>query len=203
MLARRGIRGTAGATLAICTLVIALTGCTGTSAPELAVTTAPAVGTPSATPTPTVEAERGTRQNPLAVGESRKISEESMWTVGASAPTEIHDGYVVLPLTLGLDWAAGVAQAEALGQPWSPEDEGVDAYGSLRVEFVSAGGRSFTTMDNYEVTIPNSFYQVGTVYPPADQITANHAISVPADEIEGGLWVLRNGAGDSVFITLD
>lgn len=57
-------------------------------------------------------------------------------------------------------------------------------------------------MDNYDVAISDQFYSLGTVYPPATTFNANVAVSVPADQIEGGTWVIKNPRGDSVFVAV-
>lgn len=187
---------------AIIAATLTLAGC---SAPA---TTAPPVTTeaaaePSATPTPTptVEAERGTRANPLAPGEFRKLSDDSAWTVGAEGPTEVHSGYVVLPLRVGIDWESIRKQASDAGQdPASVDAQGIDPYGSLIVRYVTAGGRSYDTFENYDVQIPGQFWEIGTVYPPAETFSVKVPISVPDAEIPGGVWTVLNTGNASVFI---
>ena len=180
-------------------LVVALvSGCaSGAAAPT--VTTEPPSSTevPIAETVAPVDAERGTRENPLAVGEYRKIAAESMWTVGAEGATVVNEGYVVVPLRLGMDWEFARARAEAAG---GSVEGGLDPWQALQVEFVTADGRSYTTMDNYDVDVPNALYNVGTVYPPAEYVSASVAVSVPAGEVPGGVWVIRNSNGDVVFI---
>ncbi|MFL1999512.1 hypothetical protein [Microbacterium sp. A1-JK] len=192
-----------GASFAL-VITLGLTACTAT--PTLEVTTAPPVAvesTPTPTPTlePTPEAVRGTRANPLAVAESRKISEASMWTVGASSATEVNDGYVVLPVSIGIDWAAYEQQVIESGE--TVENPSADPWVSLRFEFVTAAGRSFTTMDNYSVNIEDELYKIGAVYPPADAVSGRVAISVPADQVAGGTWVVQNSAGEQLFMAVD
>lgn len=126
-----------------------------------------------------------------------------MWIVGSSKATVVRDGYVVLPLTLGFDWEAAKLQAEDADEPWDVDNDGIDPYGSLTVSFVTAKGRSYDTMDNYDVTIKNDFYDVGTVYPPTEKVSANVAISVPADEVAGGVWRVENYRGEPVFIAVE
>lgn len=191
------MKKTAIATIALVGM-LALSGCTGS--PELEVTTAaPAASeTPSATPTqtPSADAERGTRANPLAVGETRQLVEGSIWILGADGATQVNDGYVVLPLHIGFDWAA--ARLQEGGQ--NVDNDGIDPFTFLTVEFVSADGRSHTTFDDYSVTIPNQLYDVGTVYPPTEALSVNVPISVPADQVPGGTWVISNYRGDKLFI---
>lgn len=172
-----------------------LSGCGGATSP--AVTTDPPRASTTPSPEPTSEAERGTRENPLAVGEYRKITDDSVWTVGAEGPTVTNDGYVLLPLRLEIDWDLAEQKAEASGDSI---ERGTDPWQVLRVEFVTSDGRSYRTMDDHEVEVPNSITSVGTVYPPAGPISANVAISVPNEQVDGGTWVVRNSADDVVFI---
>lgn len=115
-----------------------------------------------------------------------------MWTVGASSETVNNGTYVVLPLYIEIDWEAARAQG------FDPENEGADPSYSLTVEYVTADGRSFKTMDDYSVA--NDWYQVGTVYPPARTVDVGVPLSVPAEQIAGGLWRVANSFGDAVFI---
>lgn len=199
------IRGTA---VALLISTLALTACTG--APALEVTTnAPAAEatptpTPSATPTVAADAVRGTRANPLAVGESRKISELSMWTVGADAATITKNGYIVLPIRLGMDWEASRQQYRDNGQdPAALENEGVDPVTSLTVTFVTAGGKTYRDWSsaNYSEDDPQPWlWGVGALYPPAETATAFFPITVPAEEIPGGVWKVENPIGETIFL---
>ena len=176
-----------------------LSGCSAPTPTPTVTTEAPPSATAPSTPSPTPEpqAERGTRDNPLAIGEYRKLSNESMWTVGAESATVVSDGYVVLPLRLGVDWEAARVQAEAQG---ASIDSGIDPWQALVTEYVTAEGRSYATMDTYDIDIPNELYTVGNIYSPVDAISANVAVSVPVEEATGGVWVVRNSSGASVFI---
>lgn len=183
---------------------VLLTGCSGPSTPE--VTPAPAEeqktrAAEAPTPTPSAEAEvqeeaeRGSRANPLAPGEARRLSAESAWTLSAG-PTDVNEGYLVLPLTVGIDWESIRAQAEAAGEdPEAP----MDPSWSLTVKFVSAAGKTYDEYD-YEATVADHWFDVGELYPPLETITANVPISVPAEAVEGGVWSIENMAGDRVFI---
>lgn len=168
---------------------LTLTACSGPASPPVE-TIKPAT-TPTATQTP--EAERGTRENPLAIGEQRKITDDSMWSVGAAAPSTTGAGYVALPIHIGLDWEAAKAQG-------MPDGEGVDPSVSLWIEYVSASGRSFSTDEVGIIDIPNPLYQVGTVYPPLAEVSANYVVTLPDAEIEGGVWKVANSNDDAVFI---
>ncbi|MFZ8758614.1 hypothetical protein ACO03V_14455 [Microbacterium sp. HMH0099] len=201
----RSMRGAAAALLAS---TLALSACTGT--PELEVTTATpqseesptSAPTPTPTPTPVVEAERGTRANPLAVGESRQIAEKSMWTVGATGATEVREGFLVLPVRLQMDWETSRANTAESGQdPTLVDNEGVDPSGAIFISFVSASGRSFTTFDQYEADVPDpELWQVGTLFPPAEFVDVFHVVSVPPEEVAGGVWKVSNIGGESVYL---
>jgi hypothetical protein len=148
----------------------------------------------SATPTPTRDVAEGTRVNPLDVGESRKISPPSMWSVGAEAPTQVGVGYVVLPVRLDLDWDAARAQGV------DPENEGADPWQSLYFSYVTAAGHSYDSNNFPDAEISNNLYDIGTVYPPTTSVSANVGIAVPDAEIAGGVWRVGNANDDAVFI---
>jgi hypothetical protein len=197
-----------GAAAALLISTLALTACTGT--PALEVTTnapaAEATPTPTPSPTPTVaaDAERGTRANPLAVGESRKISELSMWTVGADAATITKNGYIVLPIRLGMDWEATRQQYRDAGEdPAALDNEGVDPSTSLFVTFVTAGGKTYrdwSSVDSDNDDPQPWLWGVGALYPPAETTTAFFPITVPTEEIPGGVWRVENSAGETIFL---
>lgn len=190
--------------------VLAVGGLVGCSSPTPPVTPAPvtvtvtvaaesseSADTASHSPTETASTEAdGSRANPLQPGDSRRLSDESMFTVSGGA-TKVHDTYAVLPLTVAFDWDSFAEQSKAAG---GSVDDGVDPWFSIIVKFVTASGRSYSTMDDYDVQVPNEWYNVGTVYPPAEPITANVAVSVPASEVPGGAWAVSNTQGDTVFI---
>src|SRR5690606_8569078 len=97
--------------------------------------------------------ERGARDNPLAPGEARQLSSESAWTVSGGA-TEAHDGYVVLPLTVGINWDSIREQATAAGED---PDAPMNPLWSLTVKFVSAAGQTFDEYD-YEAEIADDWF---------------------------------------------
>lgn len=181
--------------LVIAPLALVLAGCAATPAttPTPLVETiepAPTSAAPVAPETPV--ADPGTRSSPLAVGEKIRISAESMWTVGASAATQVGPGYVALPLHLEMDWDVAASQGMQDG-------DGIDPNLSLWIEYVTAGGRSYDDAERY-IDLPNQLYQVGTVYPPASTIDANYVVTIPDAEIAGGTWKVANSKGDGVFI---
>jgi len=194
-----------GAAAVLLLSALALTACTGTPAIEVT-TNAPAAevtSTPSlsATPSATADAARGTRANPLAVGETRKVSEGSMWTVGADA-TIVNSGYIVLPIRLGMDWEATRQQYRDAGQdPAELENTGADPSSSLFVTFVTAGGKTYRDWSYVDADLPEPLlWQVGALYPPAESATAFFPITVPAEDVPGGVWRIENSAGESVFL---
>jgi hypothetical protein len=197
-----------GAAAALLISTLALTACTGTPALEVTTNAPAAEATPTPTPTPTptaaADAVRGTRANPLAIGETRKISELSMWTVGADAATLVRDGYIVLPIRLGMDWEATRQQYRDNGQdPSALEDEGVDPLTSLTVTFVTSGGKTYRDWSSasYSEDDPQPWlWNVGALYPPAETATAFFPVTVPAEEIPGGVWKIENPVGETIFL---
>lgn len=123
-------------------LMLALTSCSGPTTPAVETIKPKATETASAPPSEEPAAEAGTRDNPLAIGEQRKMATDSMWSVGAEAASVVGAGYVVLPLHLGVDWEAARAQGVA-------SSDGVDPWTSLIIEYVTPGGRSYSSADTY------------------------------------------------------
>ena len=68
------------------------------------------------------------------------------------------------------------------------------------MRYIGASGRSYELFENAAADIPNQLWSIGTVYPPAEDLSANVAVSVPAEEIEGGVWTVLNTGGDAVFL---
>jgi len=182
----------AAALAALAIVGIALTGCTAESIPD-----------PSPTPSvsESAEATPGTRANPLEVGETIRLADGSAWSVGATAATEVGDGYVVLPMRILIDWDAIRDQLAEEGQdPADADTLGIDPWASLVVRYIGASGRSYELFENAAADVPNQLWSIGTVYPPAEDLTANVAVSVPAEEIDGGVWTVLNTGGDAVFL---
>lgn len=200
-------RYTTRSLLAAAALTLTLAACGGgTGAPEVtpAAETPTAAASPSPTPSETsevlaspapVEAARGSRENPLAPGEARKISDQSGWTVSAGA-TEVHDGYLVLPLTVGIDWASMNQQSTDAGQPTGGP---INPVYSLTVSFVSASGQAFTETP-LGADIPNDWWQLSDAFEPLASMSGNVAVTVPADQVAGGVWSVANSVGDRVFV---
>lgn len=194
-----------GASAVLFASALVLTGCTGTPALDVTTNAPAAESTPSATPTPTLpavaEAERGTRTNPLAVGESRKISEQSMWTVGADA-TISNGSFITLPIRLSMDWEATRQQYRDAGEdPAELENKGADPSTSLFITFVTAGGKTYREWTYVDTELPEPLlWQVGALYPPAESATAFYPVTVPAEDVPGGVWRVENSAGEAIFL---
>ena len=177
-------------------VALMLTGCSP-AAPNPSKTDVQSIPTPVAeTPSPTPAEEAGSRGNPLTPGVMRALTESSAWTVGADAATVRGKGYIVLPLHVDIDWDAVTAQGG------DGENDGIDIAGSLRITFVTAGGRSYEDFD-YEADVKNDLYDLGIVYSPTTSVSANYAVNVPDGDVEGGLWRIENVDGDAVWIALD
>lgn len=116
-----------------------------------------------------------------------------MWSVGASAASAVGAGYTVLPLHLELDWDAAKAQG-------MPDGEGVDPMGSLTIEYVTTGGRSYDWDEIGVLEVTNRLADVGMLYPPAASVDANYVVTLPDAEIPGGVWKVTNSNGDSLFL---
>ncbi|WP_396659272.1 hypothetical protein [Microbacterium sp.] len=130
------------------------------------------------------------------MGQSLLLATGSMWSVGASGPTEVHQDTVVLPLRVGIDWDAARAQ-DGLE---NVDDTGVSFIGSLVFAYVSASGKSYDQFDYMSVDATDDCYEIDLVYPPLESIECKHYVNVPGDEIPGGAWKIANNRGDAVFI---
>lgn len=181
----------AAVTAALALLVTGLTGCFEQPTPD-----------PTGSPSESIQAPPGTRENPLPVGDLIPLAPGSAWQVGASAPTQFGDGYAVLPLRVVIDWDAIRAQLQAQGKnPADADRLGIDPWASLLVRYIAPSGRSFELFDTASaVDIPDQLWTIGTVYPPATEITANVPVSVPAEDAAGGVWTVLNTGGDAVFL---
>ncbi len=122
-----------------------------------------------------------------------------MWMIGASAATVVHQGYIEMPLYLGVDWNAC---REYNGGDC---DEGADPWVSLNVEYVAADGSSYDVLDDPTIdwlSIPAQLYDVGTIYEPLEEVKTSVLITVPADKIPGGVWHVMSAvsAGNSIWV---
>ncbi len=180
----------AAVTAAFALLITGLTGCFEQPTPD-----------PSASPSDSIQAPPGTRENPLPVGEIMPLAPGSAWQVGAAAATQFTDGAAVLQLRIVIDWDAIRAQLEAQGKnPADADRLGIDPWASLLVRYIAPSGLSYDLVDNPAVDLPDELWKIGTVYPPATEISASVPVSVPATGAEGGVWTVLNTSGDAVFL---
>lgn len=182
-------------------VALSISACSTTPQPEAIVTPVAETAEPTTAPVETAEAPQaavGTRDNPVPVGQVLAFGADSAFQVGASGPTQVTPGYSVLPLVIQIDWQNFNAQSTAQGQPTGGP---VTPAGNFRVSFVTAGGKSYDTMDDYSADIPNELWEIGDVYEGTDSVNANVPVSVPEGEVAGGAWVVENYAsGARVFI---
>jgi hypothetical protein len=134
----------------------------------------------------------------VPVGQVLAFREGSAFKVGAAAPTENHGSYAVLPITIEIDWASIKSQFPDEQSPaFTP-------WGNFRIQFVSATGQSYDTMDDYSIDQSTDLYAVGDVYEGTNNVRANVFVSVPGDQIAGGTWVIENSSsGDKVFVAVE
>lgn len=159
----------------------------------------------------TPEATVGDRTAPLAVGESRKLSNESAWTVSLQssnldAAADIlaadewaerpADGevFVVGTFTVTVDGSALEAQGFDLA------NEGAEVWANLSIEFVGADGRGFDGLSGTMCYTQDMLYEQGTLYEDGASVTGDVCIAVPSEHVEGGLWRVSNMVNDSVWI---
>lgn len=187
--------------LAMTALILA--GCTSSPQAEpmaTQVVESPVAAETAPTPTPTVNADVGTRQNPVPVGQVLAFGANSAFKVGASAATQVTPGYSVLPLVVQIDWENANAQSTAQGQAAGGP---LPIWPFIQASFVSAAGKSYTTMDDYTADIENQPYDIGDVYEGTDVVNMNVPVSVPESEVAGGVWVIQNSSsGARVFVAV-
>lgn len=198
-----------------------LVACSGGTTPE--VTPAPASPTPDATTdaAPTSAAEpsaaepatsTGTREAPLAIGEARKLSPASAWTVALQAsnldatdailaadeyaprPAD-GEAFIVGTFAITVDGGAlaaqGVDVANAGVQPWQ----------SLTFQYVAAdGSTSFDPFAGTMCSTGSDLYSQGSVFQDGAVVTGDVCIALPGDKVQGGLWRVSNSINDSVWI---
>ena len=194
-------------------MILALTACTSEGgAPE--VTPAPAAAeSAESTPSPTPEAVTtvGTRQAPLAIGEARRIADDSMWTVSLTSSNldawpAIHaqDEYAVPPAD-GETFVVGTFSVAADATAYAEQggdmaNDGAQPWGSLQFEYVSADGASFSGLTGTMCYTGNQLGAQGPVYEDGAVVTGDVCVAVPSDKVAGGLWRISNSVNDSVWI---
>lgn len=145
---------------------------------------------PNGAPATDVEsgAAAGTRQKPLSPGVSFAVGD---WTVELDTTNTDADDIVAAENPFNEPPADGRRfvmvevtvsyTGDDSGQPWL--DLGFQFYGS--------GGNTFGTgLDDYCGVIPNDLSDQGEMFPGASA-TGNVCVSVPADQIEGGAWIVE------------
>lgn len=113
---------------------------------------------------------------------------------------------IILPLYIALDWDKARSQAQGTDL----DSTGIDPYSSLQVRFISAAGveygNGFNPSDHPESVVDGlpdpALWNLGSIYPPAQSVTAYVYASVPKDQVEGGAWKVSNSRGDAVFLAL-
>jgi hypothetical protein len=134
-------------------------------------------------------AAAGARENPLGAG---IVFEVGDWTVEFGETNLDADGVVAdenefnEPPVDGRRFVmVGVAVSyvgQDSGQPW------VD----LGIEFYGSGGNTFGTgEDDYCGVVPDDLLEIGEMFPDASA-SGNVCVSVPADQIEGGAWLVED-----------
>lgn len=191
---------------------IALSGCAGESTPEVT----PAQTTESAaTEAPTEEAPSATvgdREAPLALGEARKLSDESAWTVSlkesnldaaesiltadewAERPA---DGEVFVVGTFEISVDAAMLEAQGVDLA----NDGVDPWMNTSIEFVTADGKGHDGRSGTMCFTQDMMYDQGMVYEDGASITGDVCLALPADQVDGGLWRVSNTINDNVWIS--
>ncbi|MEE6282911.1 hypothetical protein [Georgenia sp. MJ170] len=209
--------------------IVALTGCAAESIPEVtpapeSEATTPVAATDDTAAADDVEAEAeaeaeetpeptvGDREAPLAIGEARKLSNQSAWTVSlessnldaaeeilasdewADRPAE-GEVFVVGTFTVSVDAEPLDAQGIDLA------NEGADPWASIFVEFVAADGRGYDGSSGTMCYTQNMLYEQGTLYEDGASVTGDTCIAVPDEQLDGGLWRISNMVNDNVWIS--
>lgn len=192
--------------------ILSVTGCSSSSTQPPVNTPTPAAETPTPTPTPTPTAEPtvGSRQAPLALGETRQITEDSAYIVGITAvdydawaaiqaSDSHHDApvegsqYVVANVSLALNGDNLTAQGLDI------TNEGLEPGFALNYEYVAADGTSYDSI-NSECYTDNMLYSQGAVYDASIVTTGDVCVAIPSAALPGGLWRISNSQNDAVWV---
>lgn len=206
----------AAAFVATGALALALAGCGGgDDAPEVtpAATQAAAEASPAATADPTEAApSTGTREAPLAPGESRQVGSDSAWTVSlvssnldAAAAIQAADPYGPQPAD-GEAFVVGTFSVTVSGDQIAAQgsdlaNEGADPGQSLTVTYVAADGTSYDGASGSMCYTQNMLYSQGAVFQDGAVVTGDQCVAVPVDKVPGGLWRVSNIVNDSVWFS--
>jgi hypothetical protein len=206
--------------------VACLSACGGESTPEVTPSPEGSASEPATTasesaeptePEPTEEATTeepdttGTRETPLAIGETRLLAEGSAWTVGMTAssidaadailsadqyaerPAE-GEVFVLGTVTITVGEESLVAQGHDL------QSAGVTPGIELNVEFVGSNGNSYNGSSGTTCYTESMLYMTGAVYTDGATVTGDVCVAVPAEAAEGGLWRISNVSNDAVWV---
>lgn len=155
----------------------------------------------------------GTREAPLALGENRKLANDSAWTVGVLASdldafeaVRSADPYQEAPEDGEVFVLANVSietDAAALADQGHDISDGAEPGYSVLVEFVGNEGRSYDGTSGTWCYTDNLLTEAGVVYDDGVVVTGDVCIAVPEGEVEGGLWRLSNLVNDAVWVEID
>lgn len=197
-----------------------LAGCSvGSGTPEVTPSQeSPAEVAETETPTeePTIEEPEapttGTREAPLKPGESRKLSDESAWTLSLNSsnldaaaaimaadefaqPPAEGEVFIVGNFSVGVDGEALAAQGVDLA------NDGADVWSSVGFTYVAADGTSYDGTTGTMCYTNNMIYNQGTVYQGGVTVSGDVCMAVPADKVAGGLWRAANMQNDNVWMS--
>jgi len=179
-------------------LAIALAGCTvsdpdGAGAtvvetPAQGAASAGAGGGQTAGDVPTNGAP-GTRQNPVPAGTTVKIGD---WQVRFAATNPNANQQIAAENQFNAPLAAGRQFVLVPVEVTYTGDESGTAWIDLSIKFLGAGGNTFGggPQEDYCGVIPNALTDLGEMFPGAKG-SGNECVSVPADQIEGGAWIVE------------
>lgn len=194
-------------------LAATLAACSEGGGSVLAVTPSPPAATSGgagvvSVPSPTRSSPRaapdGTRFAPLALGEARKISHSSAWTVSlvsrdvgdartdGRAPAD-GEKFVSARFTVTVD-------ASALpGQGIDIANDGVDPAASLTFTYVTAAGSPYDSSQGTGCPTDSPFSSLGSLHADGATAVGDVCVAVPADEAAGGVWRVSNSANEAVW----
>lgn len=192
----------------ITVLTVGLAGCGGGSGDD-PVVNAVAGTAVAATPAPTVA---GTTTDPLHPGQSHLLVEGSAWTVAllatnldAALPdsTEVpadrrpaaDETFVVATFSLTVSAAAVAAQGGDLAS------EGTSAWQSLSYTYVAADGTRYDGTTGTPCATDAALVLAEPLWADGDTATGDVCVSVPTDQVAGGLWRVANGQDAGLYFT--
>lgn len=206
------MRRTARAAIAAAIVILAAAGCSDSTPPVNTPSPLPVeTATPTPTPTPT-QATVGSRENPLAIGESRQLTDASGWIVGITEsipdalPLVLADNEYSDPPPAGHRFIAATVAITINAENMAAQDvdianDGLDIYSSLEFEFVAADGTSYGEFGPVGTCYTgNDLIDLGTVYSAEAPISGRVCMVVPEEKIDGGLWRIANFRNEAVWV---